>query len=426
MATPPTPPHDDDNFELQLLFSRLVRGLPSILALAVLGVAVGLGSALVMRTGRAPTTTLFLSIGFDTQAAQARYPDESLFQPDDIRAAPLVQEALQRVGEPNSPEAVALFQNALGVSGVISSVAVREREKLRAAGQVLPPYFPTEFELSYTARSGATLTDEQARRLLTEIANLYRDRYRQMSRRLPEEFGAAFTALESVEYQDFGTYLGPHLEALKSYLARRGIKPDATYQPLFRAIDTFLSVRLPLFLETVDTARLARNPAVTEDRARAELLLLSRREQDLEMEDEVVAGLLDRVHPSTRANADSTAEDTLVQRAIANRLALKRLRAQKALLLKYLDATPASVNRTDLAASAVTELRSAYDALIARAREAVTASEGKNPAAVTITQPASTPPARNPAYAASIGFLSGLLLGIGLSLLDLHPLRKRA
>ena len=96
-AVPPAKDGDADDEILDFgdLFRRVARGIPQILGLALLGLAIATLVVLVMSPTLPASTSARVVFSFDG-IGRGQYPDKSKFQSDDLVAPDLVAQALDR------------------------------------------------------------------------------------------------------------------------------------------------------------------------------------------------------------------------------------------------------------------------------------------------------------------------------------------
>ena len=162
--------HEDDSIDFRELSSRIKRGLTLIAGLASLGLAIGAGAYFASGQFQSVSTTtrvVFSFPGFE----KGEYPDKSKFQPDDLRSPEIVAEALKREGLDTTPEVQSKIRAALSIIGIIPDNILKERDKLRAAGQTPRLYVPDEYTLILSLTRKFPLTSRQRELLLNEIVS---------------------------------------------------------------------------------------------------------------------------------------------------------------------------------------------------------------------------------------------------------------
>ena len=86
---------ESDSIDIRELLGRLKCGLPMIIGMTLLGLAIGAGAYFAsgqFLTVTTSTRVVFSFPGFE----RGEYPDKSKFQPDDLRSPEIVAEALKR------------------------------------------------------------------------------------------------------------------------------------------------------------------------------------------------------------------------------------------------------------------------------------------------------------------------------------------
>jgi hypothetical protein len=289
----------DDAIDLRALFAKIARGLPQIVGLALVGLVLAVVGAWALgRVQPVVTSTrvVFSFPGFE----RGEYPDKSKFQADDLRAPAVVAEALSRQGLDTSSEFQSKIRGALGVEGVIPPNIVKDRDRLRAAGQNPPVYVPDEYAVTLSQRRLFALTDHQREALLNEIIAVYRENFRRTYAQTPLAFGSAFETLRKADYPEFEIILRADLENIRSYLARqeetaksyRSPSTNFSFKDLSEQADRFAQIQLNEALGLIHENGLSRNRRVAVMKLDFYLRQLGDRENHALDDEKVVRDLL--------------------------------------------------------------------------------------------------------------------------------------
>ena len=297
--TPDSPDFSDDAIDFRDLFMRVARGLPQIVGLALIGIVVAvIGAWALSRVQPVVTSTrvVFSFPGFE----RGEYPDKSKFQADDLRAPTIVAEALRRQGLDTSGEFQAKIRGALSVEGVVPPNIVKERDRLRAAGQNPPVYVPDEYTISLSQRRLFALTDQQRGALLNEIIAIYRENFRRTYAQTPLAFGSAFETLRAVDFPEFEIILNADLGNILSYLSRqeeiaknyRSPTTNFSFKDLSEQTERFTQIQLNEVLGLIHENGLSRNRRMAMIKLDYYLRQLGERESRAVDDEKVVRDLL--------------------------------------------------------------------------------------------------------------------------------------
>lgn len=451
---------------------------------AFLGLALGIALSLAVTAKRTAVSSLRVTFAFPG-FERGTYPNGTKFQPDDVRAPDVVQEAIRRLGiQERAPDLVSRIRGAIGVSGFVSPNIIKERDRLRAAGQDLPPYFPDEYEVSLSLPRGYVLDTRQRELLLAEIVNVYLEKFRRTYVALPPDFGNALASLKNADFVEYELILTKEMQALTSYLEQKvnvdedGRKDSQTrlaqaaeakrfrsptnnlsFQDLLKQAGLFTQLGLNDVLSQVYVYGLSR------DRQRAlvkmdyYLRTLTDREQQLKEEESVVTELLRKTQDraqnyvlATRANPQANqplmdqafldtllandAYNFLIRRALEAGLAVKRIAAEKAQLQERrarMESFAKGEIKDQAAAVAQTqrsleEMESGYQDLLGKVRVVLDDYARQEYAdAIRITAQATTESIlRALLIWGAVGFGTGFALALGLSLLGVPAGSRRA
>ena len=200
---------EDDSIDFGELFGRLKRGLPMILGLAALGLALTAGAYHAggqFSSVSTKTRVVFSFAGFE----KGEYPDKSKFSPDDLRAPDSIAEALKRKGL-EAKVTQTQIRAALSVEAIIPDSIIKERDKLRATGQTPRLYVPDEYTLTLTLPRKFPMSPREREVLLSEIVTVFQENFIRTYVAMPLNFGKAFESLLDADYSDYELVL--HQEA---------------------------------------------------------------------------------------------------------------------------------------------------------------------------------------------------------------------
>jgi hypothetical protein len=481
MHTPPSQPfNEDDRIDFAGLFRRLRRGLPATLGMALVGLSLGIVAILVTTNKQATVSTLRVTFGFPG-FERGTYPNGTKFQADDIRAPDIVNEAIKRLGiQGLTPDLASKIRGAIGVSGFVSPGVVRERDKLRAAGQVPPPFFPDEYEISLSLPRSYSLDVRQRELLLAEIINVYQEKFRRTFVALPPEFGSAFESLKDADFVEYELILTREMQSLAFYLEQRlDTERDVgerryesaaqaraskkfrsptnglSFQDLLKQTELFTQIRLNDVLGQIYIYGLSKDRNVALVKMDYFMRTLEDQEQRLKEEETVVTTLLAKTQErtqnyvlATKAQQPQSAQpmldqsfidsllsndayNFLIRRALDAGLAVKRVQAEIARLQdrrKRMESFTKGETKDQAAAitathEALAKLEANYQDLISKVRVVLDDYARQEYAdAVRISMQAKTDSLLiNLLLGALVGWAAGLALGLGLNLLKSPP-----
>jgi hypothetical protein len=458
---------EDEVLDFGDLFRRLARGIPQILGLALLGLAVATLVVLTLSPTLPTATSARVVFSFDG-IGRGQYPDKSKFQSDDLIAPDLVAEALNRQKLDSSEEFQSVIRGALTVEGVIPPNVIRERDRLRANGQTIPPYIPDEFLVTLSLPRKFELSNRQREQFLGELVGAYREKFLQTYGSLPVGFGNAFESLKGADYFEYELVLNSEIQRVRSYLTEeretarsfRSKTTNLSFGDLINQSDLFAQIRLnetlglirqngvsinrelamvkmDYYLETLEDRE---SKALEEEKVIQDLLLKAQEHSEnyvLGIKSQAVQprpetpildqGLID----SLLAN---DAYGFLVRQALAAGMSLKEIQSEKAMLLERKKAMQAFIsNAPATGAGAVADvqksldkLQVAYADLMNNVRKTSEDFEKQRFAdAVVLSMQPRTEGFYRPAETAGIvGILLGLAAGTGLSLLGIYVGKK--
>lgn len=464
-----SPPfNEDDSIDFSELFGRIRRGLPFILGLALVGLSAGIVISLIATRKQTVVSTLRVSFGF-TGFERGTYPNGTKFQADDIRAPDVVNEAIKHLGiQGLTPDLASKIRGAIGVSGFVSPGVVKERDRLRASGQTLPPYFPDEYEISLSLPREYALDVRQRELLLAEIVNSYLEKFRRTYVTLPSEFGNAFNSLKNADFVEYELILTKEIQSL-SFLLEQKIekaKPfrspsnNLSFQDLLKQTEIFSQIRLNDVLGLIYINGLSKDRDLALVKMDYYMRTLEDQEQRLKEEEAVVISLLTKTQDrsqnyvlATKAQQpqgnqpmldqgfidtllSNDAYNFLVRKALDAGLAVKRVQADIARLQdrreRMVSFTKGEIkDQAAIVATtqvALAKLETSYQDLISKVRVVLDDYARQEYAdAVRISMQAGTKSLlMSLLLGAIIGGGAGLALGLGLSLLKPLPPRPAA
>lgn len=448
---------DDDAIDLGELFKRLLRGIPVTLGLSLLGLVFGAVLALALAYVRPDSSTLRLAFSFPG-FERGNYPNGSHFSTDDLRAPDVVNEVVNQAGLPDTQSLALKVRGAITINGIVPDSIVKQRDRLRAAGQTPPDYVPDEYAITLDLGRNLKLDAAQREHLLTGIINAYTAKFQRTYITLPPEFNNPFNSLRDADYPEYELVLNREMDALLAFLKAQNAKADnfrsptngLSFQSLITQAQLFSRVRLNNVLSVIYANGLSKNRTVAMTKMDYYLRTLEDQEQRLTQQQSVVTDLLkqagDRAQNYVLASKTQLASDKpvldqglinslvandaynlLIRKALDAGAALKDLQAEKARLLERksrLESFASGTVENQSAAmaqvqTALAGVESDYAKLVADVRTVLndfTAQEYAH--AIRITQPPVTKPWwRALAMDALIGLFLGGALGLGLSLL---------
>ena len=340
---------EDDSIDFGELFGRLKRGLPMILGLAALGLALTAGAYYTggqLQSISTNTRVVFSFAGFE----KGEYPDKSKFSPDDLRAPDNIAEALKRKGLATSEETQTQVRAALSIEAIIPDSIIKERDKLRAAGQAPRLYVPDEYTLTLTLPRKFPMSPREREILLSEIVTVFQENFIRTYITMPLNFGKAFESLLDADYSDYELVLHQEAKNINQLLTSlsgqksemgdditqlgtmsrsfRSPRTQLTFSDLLKQNQLFIQIRLN------ETLGLIRQHGISKDRSLALLKMdfhiksLIDDENKAIEEEKVVQALLKQIQDRTQnyvlgvksQNAPQRAEATVVDQGLLDSL----------------------------------------------------------------------------------------------------------
>lgn len=457
----------DDTIDLRELAHRLWRGLPQSLGLAALGLAIAAlayfaaGPHLIATTS---TRVVFSFPGYE----RGEYPDKSKFQPDDLRSPEVVSEALKRQGLSSTEEFQSRVRAALTIEGIIPPNLVKERDRLRAAGQTPPRYVPDEYKVTLSLPRKFPLAPRQRELLLNEIVSVYRENFHRTYAELPLGFGNAFETLKGADFFEYELILGQELQSINSYLGLqlenaktfRSPTTNMSYSDLMKQAQLFAQIRLNETLGLIRQNGLSKNRATAMVKMDYYLRTLEDQETKAVEEEKVIQDLLTKTQQrgqeyvlgvktqAAQPRGDqpildqglidsllaNDAYNFLVREALAAGRRVKNIQAEKAVLLDRRRNMEAFIKGDPVDQSAVTQqvqaslndLEAGYNSLVENIRRTHKDFQRQSFGdAVSISMQARTESLYLAlAKAGIVGLAIGGALGVGLSLLGVNMARR--
>jgi len=230
------------------LFQRLVRGLNQSLGLALLGLVIAAVGYLVVSPSRPVSTStrvIFAFDGFD----RGEYPDHSKFQADDLRAPEIITAALKKLNLEATDAFQSEIRGALAIDGIIPPEVVKQRDRLRSAGQNPPAYNPDEYKVTLTLPRKFPLSGQQRVQVLREIISVYQEKFQRTYARLPVAFGNVQPALQDADLPDYESILNAELTNVTAYLNQQAEKAKSFRSPATNLSFSDLLKQTQLFSE---------------------------------------------------------------------------------------------------------------------------------------------------------------------------------
>lgn len=369
---------EDDSIDFGELFGRLKRGLPMILGLATLGLALTAGGYYVggqFLSVSTNTRVVFSFTGFE----KGEYPDKSKFSPDDLRAPENIAEALKRKGLATSEETQTQVRAALSIEAIIPDSIIKERDKLRATGQTPRLYVPDEYTLTLTLPRKFPMSPREREVLLNEIVTIFQENFIRTYVAMPLNFGKAFESLLDADYSDYELVLHQEAKNINQLLigltgqigdeqlsigtmsrSFRSPRTQLTFSDLLKQNQLFVQIRLN------ETLGLIRQYGISKDRSLALMKMdfhiksLIDDENKAIEEEKVVQALLKQTQERAQnyvlgvksqngpQRADATVVDQglldsllandaynfLIRKSLASSLATRSIQAEKIIMLE--------------------------------------------------------------------------------------------
>jgi hypothetical protein len=454
---------DDDSIDFGELFSRIRRGLVLTLGLTLIGMAVGISLSLITAQKSSAVTTLRATFGFPG-FERGTYPNGSKFQSDDIRAPDVVNEAIARLKiDGMSAQISSQIRGAIGVSGIVSPAIIKERDKLRAAGQTVPDYYPDEYEISLSLHRDFTLSIRQRELLLTEIVSVYREKFRRAYVELPQQFDNPFNSLKDADFVEYELILTKEIQSLSGFIKQqelmakqfRSSTNNLSFKNLHTQVQLFTQVRLNSVLSLIYINGMSIDREYAIVKMEYFLRTLEDQEKRLLQEESVVTSLLEKTQDrsqnyvlATKTQQPQSAQpiidqgfiDTLLSNDAYNFLVRKALDAGLAAKRVQSEIDQVKERRTRMESfskgaakdqavaivqvtTALQNLNKIYQDLLVKIRivmDDYSKQEYANAVRITL-QPKTSSLLMSLIFGAGVGFAIGASLGLGLSLIKPSP-----
>ena len=472
-STTSSPTHDqvlsdrnrdiDGGIDLFEIYRRLSRGFAQAAGFAVLGLAIGLTVFLISSPFTSSTTSMRVTFAFNGYA-KGEYPDHSKFQPDDIRAPDVIFDALKRQGLDTTDDFQGRIRAALTIEGLIPANVIKERDRLRAAGQTIAPFLPDEYLVTLTLPRKDPISNRQRELLLNEIVSTYEEKFQRTYTEVPSAFGNAFESLRSADFSEYELVFSDEIQNLQAFLHQeldqaktfRSPTTNLSFNDLITQTELFSQIHLYETLGIIRQSGLSRNRNIALLKMNYYLRTLGDREQKAIEDEKVVVDLLTKSQERSqnyvlgiksqasvqRAEGPildqglidsllvNDSSNFLVHQALDAGLKVKSLQAAKTQLIErikdmeqYLNRSPE--DQTALYAQvqkSLAVLENSYDLLIQNIRktQADFARQQFSDAIRISMQPITGRIYKPLLVAGGIGAFIGLALGVGLSLLEIY------
>jgi anti-sigma-K factor RskA len=474
---------DDDPYQdinLREMFARLARGLIPTLGLAALGLAIGAVIYLASSPSTSATTSMRVAFAF-SGSGKGEYPDHSKFQPEDVCAPDVIVEALKRQGLDSTGDFQGKVLVGLAIEGIIPSTVIKERDRLRTAGQTLAAYIPDEYLVTLTLPRKFPLTTRQRELLLNQIISVYRDQFQHTYAEVPLAFGNAFATLRNADYSEYDLVLAEEMQNITDFLRQqlsldkneistsnfnsartfRSRTTNLSFSDLLEQTRLFTQINLNETLGLIYQNGLSRNRTTALMKMDYHLRTLEDREQKAIEEEKVVDDLLAKSQDRSQnyvlgiksqaaqqrpespildqglidSLLANDAYNFLVRKALDAGLAVKDIQAEKAQLFERRKNMETFLKNDGENQSAIiaqvqkslSDLQTSYEELIANIRrtQADFAKQQFSDAIRISMQPVTDGKFRPLAMAGAVGAFIGLALGLGLSLLGIYVGSRR-
>jgi len=277
-----------------------------------------------------------------------------------------------------SEEAQTQVRAALTVEAIIPDSIIKERDKLRAAGQTPRLYVPDEYTLTLTLPRKFPMSPREREVLLSEIVTVFQENFIRTYVAMPLNFGKAFESLLDADYSDYELVLHQEAKNIDQLLTTlsgkigdeqistgtmsrsfRSPRTQLTFSDLLKQNQLFVQIRLN------ETLGLIRQHGISKDRSLALLKMdfhiksLIDDENKAIEEEKVVQALLKQTQEGAQKyvlgvksqngpqRADATVVDQglldsllandaynfLIRKSLASSLATRSIQAEKIIML---------------------------------------------------------------------------------------------
>jgi hypothetical protein len=290
---------DHDGLHLAEVFKRLCGGLAQTLGLALSGAAIGAVICVFAGPFTSVTTSMRITFAFSGYG-RGEYPDHSKFQPDDVRAPDIVADALTRQGLDGAETFASRIRSAMTIEGLIPANVIKERDRLRANGQVPASFIPDEYLVTLTVPHNFPLGTRQRELLLNEIVSLYQEKFQRTYVEMPVSFGSAFESLRNADFFEYEMILNAEILNISGYLNQqidqaklfRSPTTNLSFSDLLSQTDFFSQIRLSEALGLIRQNGLSSNRSLAMVKMDYYLSVLEDREHKVLEDEKVVDKLL--------------------------------------------------------------------------------------------------------------------------------------
>jgi hypothetical protein len=463
-ASPNSAQQQEPELDITIFFRRLGAGLPQIVGLALLGAVIAVASSYFVIRSSPLETKMRASFSFPG-FERGQYPDESKFQADDLRAPELTLQALLNLKIANVEKIHGEIRGSLSIIGIIPPNIAKEREKLRASGQNIPPYIADEYEITLSLPRNFPLTPKEREKFLNELLTLYRARFQRIYTDLPPLYGTSFETLQTTDYYEYELVLSQELQNLNDYLSKqlnkakmfRSKTTGFSFNDLITQAQLFAQLRVNEVMGMIYSTGLTNNRPLALTKIDYHLGLLNDEEKRLIDEEKVVKDLLLQAQSraqsyvlTARASADTSrpfvdqnmmetlvandAYNFLVKKALEAGIRVQQLRARKDQVTarrQKIDSFVALSNvdyaeTKRLLAKSMSDLEKDYRKLISnvRATQQDYANQEYADAIRPTLEPVTASYLVRLMVAAAAGSILGAALGSGLSLIGVYSGRR--
>ena len=461
-------PEEEEILDIRELFHRLFRGLAQIIGLGLLGAAVGAVITLVLSPTLPVSTEARVMFSFSGYE-RGQYPDKSKFQPDDLRAPDVIADALASLKLDTSQDYQGAVRGAITIEGIIPPNVVKERDRLRAVGQLLPPYVSDEYMVTLSLPGKFPLSNRQREQLLNSVIGAYRDKFQRTYANLPLGIGNAFETLKGADFFEYELVLNEEVATIMDYLNQqiettksfRSQTTNLSFGDLLNQTELFAQIRLNETLGLIRENGLSKNRKTAMVKMDYYLRTLEDQESKAAAEEEVIVNLLGKTDEhsqnyvlgvksqATQPKSEAPVLDQglidsliandsynfLVRQALTAGLTVKRIQAEKSVLIERQKSMETflkseSGNNAVLMADAqqsLANLETAYNSLVDNIRKTNDDFQKQRfaDAVVLSMQPRTSSFYRRPMVASVVGCMLGIMVGAGLSLLEVYVPPKK-
>lgn len=399
----PPPPAFSDPMNLAEFSHRLNFGRRQTITLALIGMTL----ALVWRWHDGAAQQLVTSDDIDflpTYLVRGKFPDQSHFSPEDLLSPTLVRAAWRRIGLDATEAQLLETRQALAVHAIIPASISAARDHLLAIGQAIDPYFPTEFQVTFTRPRNQWPAISLRSKFVTAWLQECSQIYGHINPAPLRNIVSPFAQITNGDVLDCKEIIGQTALKLKSYARQQAGQPPlsipsvevqqirsehaATWSELADRLATFSANELPPIEDRIGTAGYSRRPAATLDKFQFELRKLDAQIADGKAKIAVIERLIREISPRGTAAIPSagsggqkfegkSAQQSTVSTLVTDdlKIAEKQIRqearraqfeAQRKAVERFAASDPQiRVRTTKASEDALAELRGEFDPLLA-------------------------------------------------------------